>query len=213
MREKNEDTIDCVSTDPEDRQKKGVLFLIADGLGGLEDGEIASHDAVEEAKHQFHCLERFTDLKWLEQAILKANERICDQNGKRVLHKNIATTLTLSLFHNNHLYVGHVGDCRLYQIRDGHMRQITTDHSRDRYTLTQALGTTVELEIQTTEEVVKPGDIYVQCSDGLFTEVSEAEIIEAVTKNDPETACNKLIQLVNSRRAEDNISIQVIHVQ
>lgn len=212
IRRKNEDTIDCVLSEGEDRIRKGSLFLIADGLGGLEHGEIASRDAVEEAKHLFQALDQFTDPKWLEAAITKANERICDMNGRRVFNQNMATTLTLSLFHGDKLYVGHVGDCRLYQIRDGQIRRVTADQSLDRYTLMQAIGTHAELDIQTHQETVKPADTYVQCSDGLHGEVSDTEILEAVTRHDPAAACDHLIQLVNSRQSFDNISIQIIRI-
>ncbi|MGH7198899.1 MAG: PP2C family protein-serine/threonine phosphatase [Candidatus Omnitrophota bacterium] len=214
LRSGNEDSM--IVEDPQDpvlRKKKGVLFAVADGLGGLEHGEIASAKSVLELHRLFKELKEWKGPEWLRAAIKTVNASIHEINRQVNQVEWMATTLTASVFFEDRLYVGHVGDSRLYQIRKGRIHCLTTDHSLDRYTLTRTIGIDPEVEVDLYESDLLSGDVYVQCSDGLYAVVPDEEILRAAERSSPEESCKKLIELANRNGGPDNITVQVIQAQ
>jgi protein phosphatase len=212
-RESNEDAMAIF--DPMDsgaRQKKGVLFALADGLGGLENGEVASGMAVLQINHLYKELREFRDIIWLREAIQNANRKVHRANLQVEEDQWMATTLTVSLFLRDHLYVGHVGDCRLYQARAGKLTRLTTDHSTDRYTLTRTIGIEPAVHVDLLEIPLEKDDIYLQCSDGLYAMIPDEEILPVLSGYGPDDACRHLVDLANQKGGADNITVQVIKV-
>jgi protein phosphatase len=213
LRSNNEDAM--IIEDPGDtasRARKGVLFAVADGLGGLEHGEIASAKTVLEMHRLFKSEPEWRGPQWLRAAIAAVNRTIHDINRQANQVEWMATTLTASVFFGDRVFTGHVGDSRLYQIRKGGIRRLTTDHSVDRHTLTRTIGIDPEVEVDLTETDLAAGDVYVQCSDGLYGVVADEGILRAAESASPEEGCKKLVELANQGGGPDNITVQIIRV-
>lgn len=229
-REMNQDFI-YVSENMEDIK----LCILADGMGGYKGGEIASSLATTSAKDYIE--ENFKDVD------LQNPERIQDLIGKAMEYANkvvyqkskeneeleqMGTTLEICLIYGNKVYIGHIGDSRIYRIRKNIIRRITTDHSyvetlvKDgtitreeafyhpkKNMLIKALGCTEYIEPDITVKGFLEDDIILMCSDGLTNMLKEDEIY-SIIKESAETACNALIQKANELGGYDNISVIII---
>jgi protein phosphatase len=135
------------------------------------------------------------------------------------------TTATVAALEKDSLAIGHVGDCRLYRIRNGHITILTKDHSQaaellrlhlispeeapqhpGRHQLTRSVGSSLFLHVDLIKEKVKLGDTYILCSDGLWSEVSNDDIKAALLDNDIEKSLEELVGMVLSAGAPDNIT-------
>jgi len=176
----------------------GGVAVLADGMGGLEAGEVASRLAVERV---LEALKRGRDAddSAVVAAILDANNAICEQSRERSVE--MGTTLVVWLLKpDGQCLIAHVGDSRAYRLRSGKLKRLTRDHSMvqqmvddgilneaeaetapNRNVITRALGLGKEVEVDIKSWVHRAGDIYLLCSDGLTDLVSDAEI-EAVMK-------------------------------
>ena len=216
----NEDAICCWPSDGE------ILLAIADGVGGHEDGAVASATALDS------LLQTWGDtppggspLKRVRRAVERANLAVYDAGQARM-----RTTLTVTVFGPRTLTTAHVGDCRLLLFRDGTLLQLTADHNLaarsaqyglpsvtelpddpGRRLLTRCLGQDPYLRIDTLSLNLQPGDIYVQCSDGLAT-LSGAHIIRILVNHDPIAATELLIQRAREAGGSDDMSVQVAWV-
>ncbi len=220
---------------PQKGSKLPQLFIVADGMGGHQGGEIASKIAVEEVSTYVnsHLLEDCSaqEVKEiLKSSISKANNKVFSLSSKNDELLGMGTTITIALFHGRHLYIGHVGDSRAYLIRENHIEQLTRDHSLvwelaedGRITMeetkthpmkniiTKALGTDELLEPDILEFDLKDNDIIVLCSDGLTNMLENDSIKNIVlSSGGPEQAAQKLIDEANLRGGEDNITVGII---
>ena len=214
VRENNEDFMSAVpAKDDHTANKKGNLFIVADGLGGLASGEIASREAVEGLEKAWGLLDRFEGPQWIKDTFRAVNAAIFKVNQARGLDRMMATTLTASFFHQKHLCIGHVGDCRVYRIRGRTIHRLTQDHALDRHTITRTIGGEPDVEVDVYELLPEKGDIYIQCSDGLYSMIPETEVLKTVIQNTPKKSCEALVRLANAYGGADNITVQVIHYQ
>lgn len=222
------------------------LVILADGMGGYQAGEVASEIAVlmivAELKEAFLNLEPGqTDVvsgmqeesHLLLDAVEKTNKSIYMVSQTQPQCAGMGTTLVTGLFTNNKLLVGHIGDSRMYRLRDDKFNQITEDHSLlqeqlkcglitpeqaklsgYKNLLTRALGTEPEVELELHEYDVQVGDIYLLCSDGLSDLVGDEEIHLTLGTLGAhlELAANQLIQMANDNGGKDNISIILVRV-
>jgi serine/threonine-protein kinase len=160
-----------------------------------------------------------------------ANLAVYDDSAKNPELGRMATTLLISIFRNNELTLGHVGDCRLYLFQEGRIRRITNDHSYagvqlklglitveeaknspNRSLLTRSLGQEPMIRVDYHRMVLARGDRILQCTDGLYSCVTEGEIFNALSKLEPEAACKELVGLAERRMGDDNITCQIAHV-
>jgi len=235
----NEDSFSCL---PEER-----LFIVADGMGGHASGEIASSLAVETVTDFFNATAEDDEITWpykmdkskkydenrLITSIKLANLRIFEAAAEDPRKKGMGTTVVAALFTDDCIYLGHVGDSRIYVIRDNEIRQLTEDHSLlNRYmkmkTLTpeeienfphknvivRALGMNETVQVDCGVEQPRVGDIYLLCSDGLSGMVNDPTLLEVVSSNrhDLEVACDRLIEEANKNGGVDNISVILVEV-
>jgi protein phosphatase len=228
----NEDAGEVVR--PSDRvlADKGVLMMVADGMGGCEGGEIASQLAVETVRRSYYA-SRAEIAVALVRALQDANGAIHRLSRQRPELQGMGTTCTALVLCQDLAWVVYVGDTRLYLIRNNSIYRMVEDHSavmelvkqrlltreearrhEDRNVLLRALGTHEEIELGTWNEPmpVRMGDRFVVCSDGLYDVVDEEEILNTVRYADPEAACIALIGLARQRDASDNITIGVARV-
>ncbi|HZZ27426.1 MAG TPA: protein kinase [Pirellulales bacterium] len=219
--------------DEEERLTRGAVLALADGVGGHGDGEQASQLAVEVALRRFLEVKPETPPKQvLWKMITAANVAVYDRGMSMRGQGRMATTLTISIFRNNELNVGHVGDCRVYLIQSGHIEQVTADHnyaasqvkmgllspleaatSDMRCVLTRSIGKEPTVQVDFYTRTVNRGDYFVQCSDGLYTCITDEEFLEIVTHATPPEACKQLIELAERRGTSDNLSVQVAAIE
>jgi serine/threonine-protein kinase len=215
------------------RQSRGAVSLLADGVGGQGYGEVASRLAVETALRVFQEADpSTTDNQMLWRMFNAANLAVYDAGMAHGGGDRMATTLTVSLFRRNEVAIGHVGDSRAYLIRQGTIRQLTSDHtyvamqvkmsliskqdamnSDLRGLLTRSIGANPTVQVDYSRAILRNGDIVVQCTDGLHGSVTENEIKDHVSRMPPGAACEQLSQLAEKRGSEDNVSVQVLRVE
>ena len=233
VRPQNEDFVKFWEAEEEPPRKlHGAVSLLADGLGGHGDGEVASRLAVETALRIFQEADpNTTDNQLLWRMFNAANLAVYDAGMARGGSDRMATTLTVSLFRRNEIAVGHVGDSRAYLIRQRQIRQLTSDHtyvamqlklnlisdqdaqaSELRSVLTRSIGGNPTIQVDYSRAVLHSRDVVVQCSDGLHGCVTEAELADTASRLRPDEACQELLRLAERRGAEDNVSVQVLTV-
>jgi protein phosphatase len=234
QRENNEDSFGY--WEPEDEQqflRKGRLAIVADGMGGYEGGQEASHLAVETVVSFYRDLEGDDPQQALIEALQAAHERVRQYGFAHPNLRGMGTTCTAIAVVGDALHYVHVGDTRLYLVRGGQITQVTRDHSYvgrlvesgvisreeaekhpQRNILTAALGTSADLIMDSPgrAEALQPQDVLVVCSDGLWGQVHDAEILEAVANKSPAAAGRELIDLARERGGPDNITVQILRL-
>jgi len=232
-REINEDSIGQFAPgDPLALERKGQLYAVADGLGGHNAGEVASSSAVATLGEEYYSSSNHTRIEpALRQAVQAANLRIHELTHRNPEYRSMETTLSALAIAGAQAYIAHIGDTRVYHWRDGLLRQLTSDHSeaaelvrmrvlkpervRDhpgRNVLTRTLGSRLIPRPDYLRQPVLPGDQFVICSDGLWSEVEEHELAQVLADHTPTDACRELIDRALARDCSDNISIQVIKI-
>jgi protein phosphatase len=236
VRDHNEDYIGrwLPSSENEGRHQ-GWLFVVADGVGGEELGEVASQTAVETLIEGFRSAPRGeAHTVLMPRIVQKANTRIYElgrsasPGGSRM-----ATTVVACAFRYDRVVTAHVGDSRCYLIRHGLASQLTRDHTvvaeqvrlgilsqqeaeeaQTRHLLSRSLGNDLFVNVEIGDHQVHEGDVLLLCSDGLYGPVKGSEMAELVTWNpNLETAAQKLVTLANERDGGDNASVQLIRVR
>lgn len=215
-------------------QDKLNLYILADGMGGYKGGEVASKLATTSVKNYIEsnfdsiAKEKEEILKLIKNAMEYANMIVYEKSKEDDELEGMGTTLEVCLIYNNRMYIGHVGDSRIYRIRKGIMRKLTTDHSyveklvKDgtitreeaathpkKNMLTKALGCTLFVEPDVTVKGFTKEDVVLICSDGLTNMVEEDEIYETIIR-DYREAPDKLIEKANKNGGYDNITAIII---
>ncbi len=222
-------------------QELGIAVL-ADGMGGHQSGEIASHMAVESVLEKLRLLAESKNsssitgsqlLEFVSNTISHSNSMIFQASEALEEHRGMGTTLVAAYIDGNRMVAGHVGDSRLYLFRNQQLQRVTRDHSlvqdlidKGFYTeeeakaasvghiVTRALGTKAQVEVDTVEHDLQDGDILLLCSDGLSDMVADWHIEEVLSesKTDLESTAQYLVDLANRNGGKDNISVILIQV-
>lgn len=233
VRDHNEDYIASVEpTSDSDEAQDGWLYIVADGVGGAELGEVASEYATE--RTLFHYLNNRQEPVFgqrLLEAIEAANDDLLELTMEQGTGNRMATTMVAAVIHNNTAVLANVGDSRGYHWQDGILRQVTKDQSLvarlveegviteeqalshpRRNVILQSLGSEDQLQIDLFNVELGPSESLIMCSDGLTRHLTDQEISSIVGELDPESATEKMIQLANKRGGEDNISVAVLQI-
>lgn len=203
------------------------FFVLADGMGGHNAGEIAAKEAVHHLSTSvcqfFSSQDTFyhEDLpSQLYQAILKANLWVHALSEQKKELSGMGTTLCCLLVHKESLIYAHVGDSRIYRFRKN-LEQLTEDHSLLNTTptagkniITRAVGTNPSVEPDISLSKVEPNDIYFLCSDGLTDFVSDEELTDILIKNRSciKTASTRMIETAKNKGSSDNITVLMIKI-
>ena len=208
----------------------GELLIVCDGMGGHKGGETASRLAVESVKNHFENLGfEFDPSAEIRKALAEANRLIINTAQQDPSLSDMGSTIVLVLFKNSTAHCAHLGDSRIYLIKDGKIRQLTKDHSLvqqmidsnmitevdakvhpKKNVITKALGINAEIEPDILEPFeLKENDKLILCTDGLTSYVTEQEIFELAENNTSQQASQKLVELANNRGGSDNITVQV----
>lgn len=216
VRENNEDCL-IVSENrfhAENRDISSIFAAVADGLGGMKDGEKASYMAVTRAFAYFienasFLLDGVPYDKVLVKALNRANTSIRESNGKKEQDDHMATTLTLVAVSGDRGYFVHSGDCTIMRV-NSRIESINRSHRMPKTNqIYSCLGITEEVEVDTGEFKISSGDTILMCSDGLTDMVTSGEIKGIVSefRNDPEKVCSSLVEAALNKGGRDNISI------
>jgi PPM family protein phosphatase len=221
FRKVNEDYIDYYT----DETKR--IYVIADGMGGHNAGEIASKLAVENTISFLNSMSNLEDLEEsIRKAVLDSNLKIYELSKSKTDLNGMGTTLTACLIKGDDMVIAHVGDSRCYVIKNKAISQVTKDHSLvqqlldegsiteseadnhpNRNIITRALGTNSTVDVDVIKMDIKCIEKVILCTDGLSNLISEQELYDIVMKSDD--CCAELIELSKSRGTKDNISVIV----
>lgn len=217
------------------------LVVLADGMGGYKAGEVASEIAVLTLVSGMRDgmlelpmgeVDESTGLLGeslvLRETVAKANSAIYNVSQSQPQCAGMGTTLVAAVFSDNRVSVGHIGDSRMYRLRDETLTQLTEDHSllneqlkaglitpeqakvsNNKNLVTRALGIDPEVKLELNEFDVEPGDIYLLCSDGLsdLVEDEEIELTLSTLSANLALAAHQLVQMANDNGGKDNISV------
>ncbi len=207
------------------------LYIVADGVGGHKAGEVASEVAIDSFEQFIYETEDDEVLDLLVSALAYANEQVFNLAKTNKQYENMGTTLLATTIKNNKIFIAHVGDCRLYGIRNNKIAQMTSDHtyvmdlfkagviskeeaenSKESNVLTRALGTEKNVKADALFCDVFEDDIFIMCSDGLSDMLTDDEIFQLASKKSVPTQekVENLIQEANNNGGRDNIAVIII---
>ncbi len=220
VRKNNEDAL--IFIEPE-------TFIVADGMGGQAAGEIASQMLIDTVKNFLPAVPEPWSEDILKKAILKSNAAILREAAKNSNYRGMGTTATILHIYNRRAYYAHVGDSRLYRLKNKNLEQITQDHSyvenlvrngeitaeeaRNhpmKNILTQAVGAVENILVDTASFTVNAGDTFLLCTDGLTNMLEDKEIAEILLTS--ENPAENLVQAALNNGGSDNVSVIVVGV-
>lgn len=227
-RELNEDRYAVIES------QSGLAWLVCDGMGGATGGELAAQLALDAIRRDLENLPPRSPEVALRGAILEAN-RVIVLRRQNQAFSQMGTTIVSALFSGSEVVMGHVGDSRIYLIRDGAIQQLTTDHTYvqelvdkgqikpeealshpQAHILTRAIGSEPGLEVEVQRYWIwetpqgEAMDYLLLCTDGLYSLVSEGEMANVVSQSTPQRACVKLVETAKARGGFDNITLSII---
>lgn len=236
VRKGNEDYLGhAAPAEQEDVRARGWLFALADGVGGHDLGEVASHTAIEGLLAGFRKAtpgEPHPGL--LTRLVRDANTRVIDAgHAAKSGGISMATTIVACALRYDRVAVAHVGDSRCYLIRRGQSNLLTRDHTianehvrlkllskedaahaETRHVLSRSLGNDLAVNVDVNEHQVFAGDVLLLCSDGLHGSVEASEMAAVAGRDgDLSTSAKRLVDIANQRDGSDNISLQLIRVR
>jgi PPM family protein phosphatase len=207
------------------------VFVVADGMGGAQAGEVASRIAIETFEEGLP--ESGSPEERLVKAVQAANQRIHELASTERERAGMGTTLTAAYLDDSDLAIAHVGDSRAYLFRDGELTRLTQDHSLveelvrqgkltpeqaaehpQRSIITRALGPEPTVNVDTWTYPVRAGDVLLLCSDGLTSMISEADVAEVLSStSDLDQAAQRLIDAANEAGGRDNITVVLFRLE
>ncbi|MBT7453604.1 MAG: Stp1/IreP family PP2C-type Ser/Thr phosphatase, partial [Gemmatimonadetes bacterium] len=211
----------------------GDLWVVCDGMGGAAGGRIASVLAVEAVREAMMSPGQKDEVSALLASVASANEKVFRRAQADPKLEGMGTTLVALLLRRGKAFVAHVGDSRAYHIRNGHLQQVTRDHTMvqemlddgvltieqarthpDGHIITRSVGiaSQVKVDVDLSDFAVAPEDRWILCTDGLTGMVSD-EVIRSIAGDlSPSRACRTMVTLANEAGGPDNITVQVVEV-
>ncbi|MEO8168375.1 MAG: protein phosphatase 2C domain-containing protein [bacterium] len=227
VREHNEDRVAIVDTSVLGTVDRGTVLVVADGMGGLDAGEVASSIVAEELPHLFLNSKISNCVESLIQAVADVNKNVYEAAALLPSRRGMGTTVVASVVVNECFITVNVGDSRAYLLRNGELRQVSKDHSLKRnyfgmfgskyrdnlsHVLTQAIGPQPSVTPHVNVTKVQKDDILLLCSDGLTSVLSDEEIKNVLVTAPFKQSAEKLFDLVLQRKGDDNVSVIVSKV-
>lgn len=215
-----------------DLPKQG-LWVVADGMGGHDAGDVASRMIVETLRSTPLDGPLAQRLDRLEDAVEQVNQHLLSRSYHDDGRKHIiGSTIAILIAESNHLgAILWAGDSRIYRLREGELTQLSTDHSQvesyvrqgiitreqarshpERNVITRAVGSQDELYLEADLCELNSGDRYLLCSDGLTRHLEDSEIARLLAEGEPKSVCRRLIDLTLERGAKDNVTVVVVAI-
>ncbi len=231
VRSENQDTYGIFPA-PGEVHPRGMLFVVADGMGGHRGGKNASELAVRTIGETYFSMTNGSVGENLVEALETANDAIRHEAIKNPTLTGMGTTCVALAIDGTSAHVAHIGDSRVYKISAGEIIQLTQDHTLvaemmrrgllsveeamqhpERSVLYRALGTGPQVEVDLQPEItIAAHDRFVLGCDGLTNMVEDGEIRDVVLKSEPQQACDTLVDLANDRGGYDNVTVIVVQV-
>ncbi len=212
------------------------LFVVADGMGGHNAGEVASLLAIETIKENYekekeNIIQGKLDIpKFINLAFMEANKKILKEAKENKSCEGMGTTITSGIIYNNEIYIGHIGDSRAYLFREKELYQLTQDHSLvaelvrngsisteeavnhpQKNIITRALGTDINVKVDIISKNLEGNDVIMLCTDGLTNMVSDSKIKEILLNcSELRQACCLLTDVANEFGGLDNTTVMII---
>ena len=217
---------------PERVRSHGWLFAVADGVGGHDRGEVASHLTIESVVDGFRgAMAGESHSSLLNKLVVSANTKVID--AAHAASTNMATTIVACALRYDRATVAHVGDSRCYLIRKGQATQLTRDHtvvndqfrlgvisasemasSESKHVLSRSIGSELMVKVDVGEHQVFAGDVLVLCSDGLHGSVTGGDMARILSGDvELNAAAKQLVNLANERDGNDNITALIIRIR
>jgi len=200
---------------------KGIAAVIADGMSGSDAGKEASQACVNGFLADYFSTPESWTVKTSAQKILSALNHWLHGQGQRRYnsHKGMVTTLTAMVLKSNTGHIFHIGDTRIYRLRDDEFEQLTRDHrasvnERKTY-LSRAMGIELHLDIDYRSVPLEAGDVFVMLTDGVYEFINDQNL-KACLKNHPDdlqTACESIVQQAVDNKSDDNLSCQIFRIE
>lgn len=208
------------------------LWVVADGMGGHSAGDVASQMIVSSLNKVSEGIELKQIINDIEDRLIEVNRSLIDKADDLQKRTTIGSTVVVMLAYDKYCIYIWAGDSRLYRLRDGDLRQMTTDHSQvELYVqkglisreeaaihphgnmITRAVGATDDLFLDMDIQEMQANDRYLLCSDGLTKHVSDSEIEDILANDTHEQSCKTLIDLTLERGATDNVTAIVVEIK
>lgn len=209
------------------------IYMVADGVGGGNAGEIASRTTVSEMANYItknpieNATNKYAIVNYFQDSIDQINKKIFEMARRYEQNKGMATTLALLYAKGGMAYIGNVGDSRVYLYRDNELVQLTEDHTyvntlvkagilteeqaechNKKNVITKAVGADTTVEPDFFQVNIMKDDVFILCTDGLYDEVSKEEMVEILNLDlSMSETCDKLIELANENGGNDNITV------
>lgn len=206
---------------------ESALYGVADGMGGHKGGETASRVALQVFRNAIG--QKKPDADALRMAVEAANRRVYDMSARDDTLSGMGTTMSMIWQDTNRLLIAHVGDSRIYRLREGRLQQITNDHSfvaelvrnniitpemakthPQRNIITRAVGVDPFVQVDVLQEELLPGDLWLICSDGLHGMVEDEEIQTILSEMELEDAAERLISRALENGGHDNVTFVLL---
>ena len=211
--------------------ERGALYVVADGMGGHQAGEVASNYAVKKILHAYYALPWAGPQETLGAAVQAANAEIHEEGQRNPERADMGTTVVAAVVRGNEAVIAHAGDSRAYLLRDGALRQLTRDHTwvadrladgtltpeqaidhPNRNVITRNLGHRAEVQPDITSVRLRSGDRLLLCSDGLWGMLRDEQIAPLLAHGSAADAARALIDAANEAGGRDNIGVAVVGI-
>lgn len=219
VKNNNEDSIGIRIPEGVLLSTKGAVAIIADGVSAAEAGKEASETCVRNFIEDYFSTPDTWSVKKSTSQVLIAMNRWLYSRGRAFqdAQKGYVSTFSCIIFKSRTAYIFHVGDSRIYRLRNGKLEQLTRDHrtiiSDDQSYLVRAMGLDVSLDVDCATTEIEAGDIYLLTTDGLHDFVSEQDVIALLqSSKDYENLCKELADKALANQSNDNISCQLLHI-
>ncbi|MEH6503802.1 MAG: bifunctional protein-serine/threonine kinase/phosphatase [Cycloclasticus sp.] len=218
VKEENQDSYGVLLPESPVLEQKGIVIVIADGVSGCEAGKLASETCVKSLLSDYYCTPDSWTVKTSAQKVLVATNRWMLGMAQQSSHayKGLATTMSALIVKSSTVHLFHIGDTRIYRIRQAKLECLTQDHrfwvSKDKNYLTRAMGIDLHLEIDYSNFLLEQGDTFLLTTDGVHEFVSDSLMLEKVNDNanNLDRAAREITSLAMKAGSDDNVSCQVV---
>ena len=209
-------------------------YAVADGVGGAHAGDLASRSAlkfINASIREYSKKFKGSPIDFLRKVIEAGNKIVFEMGQKK--NRQMASTVAIMLLQDNYALLGHVGDSRIYVVRNGHISQLTRDHSKleelkdknpdmalnsnnfaDRHVITKALGVSRFISPDIQKVFLKNDDVFIICTDGIYRHHTENDLLTTVKNNinNPNEICRTLKETCYRKGAKDNLTAVVLKI-
>jgi serine/threonine protein kinase len=218
LKDENQDSYGMLLPESPVLEHKGIAIVIADGVSGCDSGKLASETCVKSLLSDYYCTPDSWTVKTSVQKVLMATNRwmlsMAQQGTDH--YKGLATTMSALIIKSSTVHLFHIGDTRIYRLRDNKLELLTNDHrfwvSKEKNYLTRAMGIESHLEIDYNNFLLEAGDTFLLSTDGVHEYVNDASLLKKITDNTDnlDRAAREITTLAMKNGSDDNVTCQIV---